>query len=319
VIESDTPQTEDVASIVRSSLRSEPTFIRRYLTGYCHFVFEVETADGRRIVARLTRPETKPLLEGGVYWSKKLRPIGVPLPRILSVDLSTKNFRFPFIIMEHIDGVDLGLVYPKLSASDKYSIALQLVDIQGRVSRLASVGRFGFAYSYERFAEYTTWLDFLNSIVRRAEQRMDSTSHPGLVYVERVRSKLNNYSAYFRAIKPVPFMDDTTTKNVLIKGDKIVGIVDVDQLCFGDPLLTLGLTRMALLNRSFDLTYAEQWADLLQLDQRQTEIINVYTLMFCLDFMSELGQRFNRNRESRVDGERFRSLASNFGKLADGD
>src|SRR3981081_2671950 len=218
--------------------------------------------------------------------------------------------------MEHIDGVDLGLVYQKLSSSDKYSIALQLVDIQGRVARLASVGRFGFAYSYERFAEYTTWLYFLNSIVRRAEQRMDSTNHPGLGYVETVRRKLKNYTVYFRAIEPVPFLDDTTTKNVLISGDKIVGIVDVDQLCFGDPLLTLGLTRMALLNRSFDLTYAEQWADLLQLDQLQTEIINVYTLMVSLYFMSDLWQRFNRNRESRVDGDRFRSLASNFGKLA---
>ena len=40
------------------------------------------------------------------------------------------------------------------------------------------------------------------------------------------------------AVPPLPFLDDLTTKNVLVDGGRLSGVVDVDVVCFGDPLAT---------------------------------------------------------------------------------
>ncbi|MBV8216098.1 MAG: hypothetical protein JOZ08_23010 [Verrucomicrobia bacterium] len=41
-----------------------------------------------------------------------------------------------------------------------------------------------------------------------------------------------------------------------------------------------------------------------------------YTLLFCVDFMSELGQRFNKNDQPEIDLEKFAQLESVFETLA---
>lgn len=48
-----------------------------------------------------------------------------------------------------------------------------------------------------------------------------------------------NFDSYTSEVKPTPFLDDTTTKNVIINDGKLSGIVDVDYVNFGDHLLTL--------------------------------------------------------------------------------
>jgi hypothetical protein len=51
-------------------------------------------------VVRLSRPETKGLLEGGVFWNQLLRPKKVPLPQILWVELKPSKLLFPFFIQQ---------------------------------------------------------------------------------------------------------------------------------------------------------------------------------------------------------------------------
>jgi len=88
---------------------------------------------------------------------------------------------------------------------------------------------------------------------------------------------------------------------VIVHEGRLSGIVDVDVVCFGDPLLTLALTRMALLTRGFDLDYADAWAQELELDAAAHDRLRVYTALCCVDFVGELGQRFNRDAAPPVD------------------
>jgi hypothetical protein len=94
------------------------------------------------------------------------------------------------------------------------------------------------------------------------------------------------------------------------------GVVDVDQLCFGDPLLTLGLTKMALHANANDVDYVEHWMNLLGLDKQLRQVVDAYTLLFCVDFMSELGQRFNKEDRPEIDVQKFTRLESVFETLA---
>src|SRR5262249_53237029 len=89
------------------------------------------------------------------------------------------------------------------------------------------------------------------------------------------------------------FLHDTTTKNVIVHGGRLSGIVDVDDFCFGDPLLAPALTLMALLNTRGPVDYVDAWLAAAQApaDWR----LALYTAVFCVDFMAEHGHRFNGN------------------------
>jgi len=126
---------------------------------------------------------------------------------------------------------------------------------------------------------------------------------------------LSQYGTYFASVRPVPFLDDTTTKNVLVEHGRVTGIVDVDQLCFGDPLLTVGLTQTALLANGLDVDYVQHWMNLLGLNKELRQVVDVYSLLFCVDFMSELGQRFNKESQPEMDLEKFARIKSIFEKL----
>lgn len=72
---------------------------------------------------------------------------------------------------------------------------------------------------------------------------------------------------------------------------------------------------MALLADRRDVDYVEQWMNLLNLSKQQRRIVEVYTLLFCVDFMSELGQRFNKEEQPEIDLEKFDLLRSVFEML----
>jgi Ser/Thr protein kinase RdoA (MazF antagonist) len=281
------PTGEDACFVVQSRLGLEPVQVHRFKAGLCHFVFRVEMAGGRKVVVRLSGPEARCFSAGGVYWNKLLRPMGVPLPEILLADLTPSDSIFPFVVLEFLEGTDLCAVYPTLSSNEKFELAIELVRIQESVSRLPHSSRFGYAFSYDSPPIHRTWEEVILVILHGAEERMNKRQHPGRLYADRTRQLLCSYTSYFSAVRPTPFLDDITTKNVLVHHGRLSGIVDVDQICFGDSLLTIGLTRMALMADSFDLDYIEHWMDLLKLDSQQRRIVNAYTLLFCVVFMSD--------------------------------
>jgi aminoglycoside phosphotransferase (APT) family kinase protein len=312
----DIPSSSDAAIVVRSRLGYEATQVLRILTGLCHHVFSVTAADEQKFVVRIGTPATKRLLAGGIYWNQVLRPIGVPLPKILAADLEPLEIRFPFVILERMPGTDLGLIYQTLSSPEKLGIVSELVRIQKEVSELPEASTFGYAFSYSEPPEHQSWAAVVLAILGRARQRISRSNHPGFSHVERATRILGRHESYFAAIRPVAFLDDTTTKNVLVDQARLSGVVDVDQLCFGDPLLTIGLTRMALLADAHDVDYVEHWMNLLKLNAEQRKVVQAYTLLFCVDFMSELGQRFNRDEAPEFSSARFMRLNSVFESLA---
>jgi hypothetical protein len=266
---------------------------------------------------RIATPPTKRLLVGGVYWNNFLRPIGVPLPRIIATGLEPAEIEFPFVILEQLPGSDLGEIYQSLSSPDKLEIVSEVIRIRQKVSVLPEANGFGLAYSYSEPPGYRSWGTAVLAILERAQYRMSDSGNPGGPYVERATQILGRHESYFAAIQPAPFLDDTTTKNVLVDHGRLSGVVDVDQLGFGDPLLTIGLTNMALLADGLDVDYVEHWMNLLKLSKQQRQTVEAYTLLFCVDFMSELGQRFNKEEQPEIDLRKLARLKSIFERLAE--
>jgi hypothetical protein len=104
---------------------------------------------------------------------------------------------------------------------------------------------------------------------------------------------------------------------VIVHAGRLSGIVDVDDLCFGDPLLLIALIRMALLAHGHDPVYFEEWLDIVRPDALQRAALDLYTLQHCVDFMGELGQRFNRAEAASVDPGYFARLYALHAQLLD--
>lgn len=153
----------------------------------------------------------------------------------------------------------------------------------------------------------------LNAHLDRSRVWIEEVRIADVGYVDNVRVLLPYFESYFAAVKPWPFLHDTTTKNVMVKDGKITGIVDVDSVCFGDPLFVQALTKAALLYSPDVVTteYIDFWLDELGADEEQRRVMGLYTAVHLVSFMGKVGMQFNRDMEevkTEINFSRLRTL-----------
>lgn len=292
------PTAALAAKIAQAHFDSPVTSIHRFSTGLAHYVYDVTLANSRRIVVRIAHRPHFNGLDGAIYWYPYMRALEVPVPAVLAYDLTAPA---PYLILDRLPGTDLGEVYPTLTTDQTNRLAIQIAAIQKRVMQLPQARGFGWLSSYEAPKFSLTWLDLLDSELNNIQHQLAKSQIFPPNLIDQVRAKLCHYEGDLVNMPPTPFLDDTTTKNVLIKNGALTGIVDVDCVCFGDPLYVLALTHMALLSRSWDTSYIHTWADAWQLTALQRRHLNVYTCIFCLGFMTEVGQAYNKDRPAPID------------------
>ena len=200
-----------------------------------------------------------------------------------------------------LSGTDLGDVYPQLSGADKRQIARQLVDIQRAVATLPKGPGYGYVTGYDQTSPASTWAEVVQSSLSRSRLRIEKIGVVDAGHVDRVLAHARDFEDYFARTPPTPFLDDITTKNVIVHEGELSGIVDVDVVCFGDSLFAIALTKMSLLSSGYATDYTDFWCDELGLTEEQRRAIQFYTAIFCVDFMSELGQRFNKDHAEPID------------------
>jgi Ser/Thr protein kinase RdoA (MazF antagonist) len=286
------PAQIDVIEIVRDLFGWVACSVRRFPEGLANYVFEATPLDGEAdpLVVRLGRPEAAEEFHGAVAWSERLRPAGVPLPYLIA---SGRHGAFPYLVLERLPGDDLGHVYATLRTEEKRQLARELVRIQ-RVVRAQPPGRgCGFVVEPEGPFPHARWEDVVHATLAAARRDLESARVISPTIVDRVQAALRGFADHFASVPPRPFLDDTTTKNVIVHRGKLSGIVDVDAVCYGDPLYTVGLTRAALLTRGHDAAYVDFWCEELDLGPRERAVVHLYTAVFCVVFLSELGHAWN--------------------------
>ena len=299
--ENRTPTERDAVEVVRRVLGVEARAIVRFPTGLAHYVYDVELEDDRRVVARLARVGEGGAFAAGAQWSERLRPRGVPLPQLLAVETQPPAGTFPFMLLERLPGRDLIYEYPALSSAQKRALARRIVAIQRAVGNLPLGRGFGFAASHDDPSLHGAWIDVLHEGLRRSRERIQEVGAVSTDRVDRTEVRIAPHRSILSTVRPVCFLDDTTTKNVLIHEGRLSGIVDVDAVCFGDPLFTPALTWMSLLSAGHDTDYISYWADELGLDDQRRALLALYTAVHGVTFLSERGQRFNKDTAPAVD------------------
>ncbi len=295
------PTEADAKRILGAVTGQEPDEIRRFPSGLAHFVFDVMLADGQRLVVRLTRPVQQIDFAGAVYWSGQLRPLGVPLPTIMHAELDYRIHGFPVLVLERLQGVDLGDCYVSLTDGQKRDIARRIVDLQRRAATLPHGTGFGYAHAPDSSGLHQSWRGVLDASLQRSREWTRSAGVMGEDAIDQVSSEVDGFDTYFEHVQPTCFLHDTTTKNVLVYDAKLSGIVDVDSVCYGDPLWVLSLTSMAMYSMQADRVYVDAWVDELRLTSERRRVLALYTAIHCVAFLGEIGQRFNKDVAPPVD------------------
>ena len=296
------PTGEDARRLTAAALGVEAIGARRFTTGLHHFVYEVTLADGRTVAMRMTRPSEGRYMRSAVALSRQLRPLGVPLPELLAADVEAP---FPWMLLERLPGRDLGDVVAGLPPERQRAIAQQVVAAQRVAAMTPTAGRYGFSATPEG-APFGNWSEVIAADIERSRSRIAGAGLFDLAVTEPLERELSRFRDELDAVVATPFLHDTTTKNVIVTDDgTFSGLVDVDDLCYGDPRFVPALTHVALRDVPVDyadyLLQAAGWAD--------DRLYRLYIAVIFLGFMSEHGQRFNDNEPASSPEARQRLLA----------
>lgn len=79
---------------------------------------------------------------------------------------------------------------------------------------------------------------------------------------------------------------------MLINQGKLSGVIDFDWICFGDKIYYVALTNMALISFGYDTKYIDYLMEQMKASELEREMLKLYTLVFCVDFMAEKGMEF---------------------------
>lgn len=278
---------KDIAlKILRDELSINPIEITRFINGYCHNVYYIKDADNEYVL-RVTGKENKEYYYGSIKWLPKLILQDIPVPKLLKHGQYNDVF---YTLISYIHGKDLGEVYQILNDSEKKCIVKELSIIQTKVSLLTNSKKYGYPESEEN--SFDNWSEFIKSLINRSYMRIKQNNIFDIDVCEKVIEIMYLLQKYFSKVQPIPFLDDITTKNILIHEGKLTGIVDIDEICYGDPLLVIGLTNIALLKGEMDTKYIDFWLNEIKATDTQRKAVVFYTLLFCIDFMGEQGMQF---------------------------
>jgi hypothetical protein len=229
-------------------------------------------------------------MAGAVHLSALLRPRGVKLPAILAADVRAE---FPWLVLERLEGTDLGAVVSGFSDGQLDRIAVAVAHAQAITAGSGSAGGYGYAVLPEH-APFDSWSQVPEANLARSRRRIESAGLFDVGLVDVVQTALNGLRDQIDLIAPTPFLHDTTTRNVIVtvNGD-FSGIVDVDDLCFGDPRYPAALTLAVLTAYGGPARYVSDW--MRHAGRADDRVFRLYVAIFLLDLMAEHGQVFNGN------------------------
>jgi aminoglycoside phosphotransferase (APT) family kinase protein len=278
------PDDRVAADLAAAAVGSQVRAVRRFTNGVCHYVYEVTFVDHSQVVVRIA-PEADRLVVGAAArLSRLLRPVGVPLPQILAEDVGGRH---PHLVLERFAGTDLGNVMNDIGPDALDEIAAKVAHAQTLTSTLPSASRYGYAASPHE-APYRSWSQVVDANLRRSESRITTAGLFGTDAIRSLAGRVADARHELDRIPPTPFLHDTTRKNVIVTSTGgFSGIVDVDELCFGDPRYPVALTLAAILAFGGPVTYVDSWMRHARFaDDR---LFRLYVALFLVEFMGEHG------------------------------
>lgn len=270
-----------VHEIVFSILGSRPLKVNEMTYGEMNTVYEVVLPD-RELIFRAN--ELRQALDGTERNIEILSQLGIPVPNVIYADVSQDKYPFSFILLDKIAGKDLRFVFADMSNEELSRLAQKIVEIQQKVSTLPLGTGYGFAAIHKK-ANAQTWQEYIEWDIHYGLPHIKSII--GEKGTKAINKELYLLRSYFEQVKPVCFLDDITIKNVMVHDGEFQGIIDLDWVCYGDPLSMIGLTQASIhadiCNDS--VFYIEALCHYWGITREQRKIIDFYSLIHSMNLI----------------------------------
>ena len=261
--------------LCRLALSKEPLCVQRCAQGIGNYVYRLDFPDGCCALRCSREPDA---YQETVLRLQQLAELDVPVPRIL---WNGRLEGWQCLLLTWLEGRDMGVVYPALTREQKQAIAQEVEAIQRRVAALPV-----------DVPPDWCWRQEVDSLLDRADRRIRENGFFDPEKVNCLRQAAADLAHYFRQVLPVAYLDDISTKNLLIHRSRVSGVIDVDWIGVGDRLTYMALTRMALLDLQYDTDYTDFLLEAFSPNQTQRKAFAFYTLLYSVDFMGERGSIF---------------------------
>ena len=279
---------DEAAAAVEHALGVRPTALERMPYGHFNVTYTATLPDCREVIVRTNRDPNA--MRGARHNLPILRGLGLPVPTLLHATVTC-------LILEKIPGRDLGFELPSMSEAQMARVAEQVVGFQRAAALLPPADGFGWRPIGEP-GRYPTWSAVIDHDLEKSLHRTRELLPDGAE--NRLLREAAGHQAYLDAVPPTPFLDDLTTKNVIVERGELRGIVDFDVICYGDPLYWLGLTRTAVLTHAPEKAFYVD--ELVRLWAADEAIVGFYSALFALDFMAEGGRNTQPETLERLLG-----------------
>jgi Phosphotransferase enzyme family len=249
------PETESlvralVADVTGRSVRA----VGRMAYGHGSVTYRVAVDGGPDVIVRTN---TDPDVYAGTLANlDTLHGLGLPVPSVLRADLTCSRFPFAYVITDTFPGRDLGFELAGMREVQMARLAEQVVGFERQMSTLPEGLGYGFM-PIGAAGGHRRWIDAVRAdrrlIVAAGDAGLEGSSGAGVDapladLIADVRRAVDRSEARLDAIEPICFLDDLTTKNVIVHNGVLQGIVDFDVVCYGDPMYWLALTQVAVVS-----------------------------------------------------------------------
>ena len=301
------PSDKVASSVVRDMTGEQVLSVSRMVTGDQNFVYAVKTPIADYVI-RMTDVSHKHKFHSAIMWQKMLLPLGVPVAEFIQSDLDGKYSPHPALLMRRLPGDDLINVYPQLSDTDKNNLANEMVGIQALCTSLPDGPGYGILDSYDVSSSEKTWCEFLLKRLELYKEHIATNAVFDPDLVTQVIHIAKDMEASFGIIRPRPFLWDASERNVLVLDGKITGIVDIDEICFGDSLFVIALTSTCLELESLDTKYTDYWEAALHLDKLAQARLDFYRLFYAVAFMRKHSMQTANSKKVMFDTEKLKCI-----------
>lgn len=227
------------AALVQGALGVQPAAVQRqHLTESGNAVFRADLADGRAVVLRAS-PRA-----GTFAWTAAnldiLRGLGLPVQTVLALGPTPEGGSF--IVLDWLPGRDLLFELARMTRPQMTRMAETITGFQRRIGTLPRGAGFGWA-PVGRKPAHARWTDIFGP---PAAEPLDPEASPLNPMRNRLLPLRRALEPVFAAQQPVCFVDEFVLKNILVEDGALRGLIDLDYVCYGDPLFSVGVTLAAI-------------------------------------------------------------------------
>ncbi|MDP4001411.1 MAG: phosphotransferase [bacterium] len=269
-------------------------------TGICNEVYLVKLKD-KAVIIRMNQQDR--FLKGSSINIPVFKSKGIKVAGILFEDYSKQTIPYGYQIMSVIEGKDIGEVIHTLTTEQMKAIAQEISNILIKLSDLPTNGKFGWIDDSDSKL-VNSWSDVMLRMYYDMATRNDKTNVVGKQLMEFASSLISKHKEYFNKVPSKYVYDDLSGKNVMIKDGKFNGLVDLDQIMYGDFLEPVGRIKASWYGTKYGKLYTDAVIEYLGLSKEQQEMVTVYAVLNRINWLSEIGIQFNQNTSTNIDPKR---------------